>query len=140
MKKNRYIQGVYKPKNKEKYVGKEYPIYRSSLECTAMNYFDNCRHIIAWSSESIQIPYADPISKKWRTYYPDFMIKYVKHGKEHVELIEIKPLSQTSMQFAKSKRDKEAVILNEAKWKYAINWCNKNSIKFRIITEKDIYL
>lgn len=140
MARNRYCQDKFVPKNPKKYTGTYPIIYRSQWELSVMNFFDTNRSIISWSSESIEIPYADPISNKWRTYYPDFIVKYKKGSKEVVELIEVKPLCQTSMQHAKTKRDKEAVILNEAKWNYATRWCDKNNIKFRILTEKDIYL
>lgn len=140
-KKTKYYQGYYKPENTEKYVGDTTQIYwRSSWELTVMKFFDKSKDILKWSSESIKINYMDPTTKKWRTYYPDFIIKYNKNGIEKTELIEVKPKSQSYPEFAKSKRDKDALILNEAKWKYARQWCEQNNISFRILTEKDIYL
>lgn len=137
---NRFHQGEFTPKNKEKYVGKLPCTYRSSWEITCMRFFDNSKDILKWSSESIKINYMDPFTKKWRTYYPDFIIKYKKNNIEITEIVEVKPLNQTDMVHAKSKRDKEACVLNEAKWKYARQWCDNNNILFRVITEKDIYL
>ncbi|AXH72828.1 MAG: head completion protein [Caudoviricetes sp.] len=140
-KKTKYHQGKFFPKNKEKFVGSnDFCTYRSSWELSVMNFFDDNPYILNWSSELIKINYMDPITKKWRTYYPDFIIKYKKNNIEYTELVEVKPRCQAYQQYAKSKKDKEAFILNTAKWKYALKWCEKNNAKFRILTEKDIYL
>lgn len=140
-KKTKFHQGKFYPKNKEKFISRsDHCIYRSSWELSVMRFFDDNSNIINWSSEIIKINYMDPISKKWRTYYPDFIIKYKKNNNEYTELVEVKPRCQAYKEFAKSKKDKEAFILNSAKWKYALQWCNKNNANFRILTEKDIYL
>lgn len=140
-KKTKYHQGKFYPVNRKKLIGNsDFCIYRSSWELSVMRFFDNSSSIINWSSEFIKINYMDPITKKWRTYYPDFIIKYKKNNIEITELIEVKPRCQAYRQFAKSKKDKEALLLNEAKWKYARKWCEQNNIKFRILTEKEIYI
>lgn len=140
MAKNKYHQGYFTPVNKQKYVGKLPCVWRSSWELSCMNFFDKNPNVLNWSSESLKINYMDPTTQKWRTYYPDFTVKYIKNGIIYTEIIEVKPQSQSYRQFAKSKRDKEALILNEAKWKYARNWCKNNNMTFRILTEKDIYV
>lgn len=135
-----YNQGTFEPENPEKYVG-TYPItYRSSWELTFMNLCDKHPYVEQWASESIKIQYQDPFTGKIRNYIPDFFIIYTdKVGGRHGEIIEIKPLSQSIPEAARSKKDQEAVMLNEAKWEAAYAWCKANGIKFRIMTERQLY-
>jgi hypothetical protein len=136
-----YNQGAFEPKNPQKYIG-TFPItYRSAWELTFMNVCDNHPNITQWASESIQIPYMDPFDPtKKRTYIPDFFIIYVdKNGAQHAEIIEIKPLSQSIPEAARTRKDQEAIILNEAKWKAAYAWCKAQNITFRIMTEQQLY-
>ena len=77
----RYSQGHYKPRNPKKYVGKGSIIYRSSWELAFMNFCDNNEHVTEWASESIRIPYRNPLTGKHSTYVPDFLVVYQnKHG------------------------------------------------------------
>lgn len=135
-----YNQGVFQPKNPSKYVG-TFPItFRSAWELTFMNTCDQHPNVIQWASESIKIPYQDPMTGKWRQYIPDFLIVYVdKNGKKHGEIIEIKPLSQTLAEKAKSKRDREALVLNQAKWAAAQAFCRRQGLTFRVMTEAQLY-
>ena len=92
----KFSQGVYKVKNPEKYMGHGAPRYRSSWEFTFMTFCDNNPSIQQWSSESVKIPYRDPLTGKHTVYVPDFLISYVdKKMKKHVEIVEIKPANQT---------------------------------------------
>jgi hypothetical protein len=43
------------------------------------------------------------------------------------------------METARSYRDKLSVAVNMAKWAAADNWCKANGIKFRVVTEYDIF-
>ena len=105
-----------------------------------MNVCDTHPNIVQWASESLKIPYEDPFTGKIRNYIPDFFIVYVdKQGLLHREIIEIKPLSQSIEEAAKSKKDLEAIMLNEAKWTAAYAWCKSQNIKFRIMTEQQLY-
>lgn len=136
----KYHTGKYIPKNKDKYIGSSIPTYRSSWEKTVFMECDNNPAILKWGSECIQIKYVDPMTKKVRTYFPDLLMKYVdSSGTTITELVEIKPMNQSIMELAKSKKNKQAVLLNHAKWNAAIAWCGMNGIKFRILTEKHIY-
>ena len=57
---------------------------------------------LKWASENVKIPYRNPLTGKITNYVPDFMIQYQdKNGKTLVELIEIKPKSQTIIENAK---------------------------------------
>jgi len=132
--------GEFTPKNPGKYKG-TYPItYRSSWENTVFNAFDNHPNVVEWASESIKIPYQHPFTGAPSMYVPDILVKFQdKKGKIRVELIEIKPAKETLAEKAKSKYDQAALIVNQAKWKAAAAWCQRNNIKFRILTEHDIF-
>lgn len=137
---SKYAQGKYQIKNVEKYVGRKTPTYRSSWEFTFCAFCDNNPAVIQWASEPFMIPYRNPLTGKNTIYVPDFMIVYLdKNEKKHAEVIEVKPLKETSMESAKSTRDKAAVALNIAKWTAARAFCQAHGLVFRIVTEHDIY-
>ena len=52
-----FKQGVYKPQNSEKYIGSNYPKYRSSWQLKFFRWADLTETILAWGSENIIIPY-----------------------------------------------------------------------------------
>ncbi len=137
---SKYAQGKYTIKNPEKYIGKKTPTYRSSWEFTFCSFCDNNPAVINWASEAIQIPYFNPVSGKQTIYVPDFLIVYTdaKQNK-HTELIEIKPSKEVTMETAKSYRDKLMVAINMAKWAAADSWAKANNIRFRVVTEYDIF-
>jgi len=128
-------------KHPEKYVGTKVPTYRSSWEWSFMNFCDNNPHIMKWASEAIQIPYKDPLTGRQTIYVPDFFIQYLdKSGRMLVELIEIKPASQTILErVGKNKYNQQQFVKNQAKWAAANIWCKQQGIKFRILNENDIF-
>jgi hypothetical protein len=135
-----YSSGVYQVKNKAKYVGKGLPRYRSSWELTVMRQLDENKYVLQWASESIAIQYKHPITGMIARYIPDLFVVYIDSSNtKHAELIEIKPSSQTSLQESKSKTDKIQSIINAAKWKAAQAFCKAQGIRFRVMTEKDIF-
>ena len=137
---SKYAQGKYQIKNPEKYVGRKQPTYRSSWEFTFCAFCDNNPAVIQWASEPFMIPYRNPLTGKNTIYVPDFMMVYMdKNQQRHAEVVEIKPLKETTMESAKSVRDKAAVALNIAKWTAAKAFCAAHGLKFRIVTEHDIY-
>lgn len=137
---SKYAQGKYQIKNPEKYVGRKQPTYRSSWEFTFCAFCDNNPAVIQWASEPFMIPYRNPLTGKNTIYVPDFMMIYMdKNQKKHAEVVEVKPLKETSMESAKSVRDKAAVALNIAKWTAAKAFCEAHGLLFRIVTEHDIY-
>jgi|TARA_Y100000389_G_C17425926_1_gene499524 hypothetical protein len=136
----KYASGKYVVKNPQKYMGKRAPTYRSSWEFTFCTFCDNNPAVVNWTSESITIPYYNPVSGKNTVYVPDFLVVYKdKNDRKHTELIEIKPSKETTMETARSYRDKLSVAVNMAKWAAADNWCKANGIKFRVVTEYDIF-
>lgn len=136
----KYAQGKFSIKNPGKYVGNNTPLYRSSWEWHFMQFCDNHPGVIQWSSESLRIPYINPLTGKNSVYYPDFFVMYVdKNNKKHGEIIEIKPLKETSIAEAKSQRDKLSAVLNMAKWQACKAFCQVHGLQFRIVNEKDLF-
>jgi hypothetical protein len=138
---SKYAQGYYEPKNPQKYVGTKKIKYRSSWEMVFCQFCDNNDKVLQWASESIQIPYRNPVTGKQTIYVPDFFIVYQgRVGQTIAEVVEIKPTKQTSLlEAGKSTRDQVAAIINHAKWQAASIWCKRNGMTFRVITEKDIF-
>lgn len=137
----KFASGKYRLKNPEKYMGKTTPTYRSSWEFTFMKFVDTNPNIVKWASEAIRIPYRNPITNKNTIYVPDFMIVYVdKKGKQKTEMIEIKPANQSYKEsVGKNKNNQYQYVLNKAKWQAADMWCRSKGIKFRVVTEKEMF-
>ena len=137
---SKYAQGKYQVKNPEKYMGKRLPSYRSSWESTFMSFCDNNPAVLNWVSEGVKIPYFNPVSGKQTIYVPDFLVVYVDaNQRQHTELVEIKPSKEATMESARSYRDKLMVAMNMAKWAAADSWCRANNMRFRVVTEYDIF-
>lgn len=138
---SKYANGFYQLLNPEKYVGKKQPHYRSSWEHTFMRFCDNNPAVLQWANEAIHINYRNPFTNKNTIYVPDFFMVYVDaKGQQHAEIIEIKPTKETTLEAAgNSKRAQAAAILNMAKWQAAGAYCKANNLKFRIVTERDLF-
>jgi hypothetical protein len=138
----KFSQGIYKIKNPEKYLGNKSPLYRSSWELTFMMFCDNNPSIQQWASESVKIPYRDPLTGKNTIYVPDFLIMYVdRNMKKHVELIEIKPANQMLKErVGRNPYNQAQYVKNMAKWEAAAHWCQNQNIRFRVINESDIFV
>jgi hypothetical protein len=95
----------------------------------------------SWASESIQIPYRDPLTGRQTIYVPDFFIVYVdKNGAKHAEVVEVKPESQTKLEnVGKSIYNQQQYVKNMAKWEAAGKWCKQQGVKFRVVNEGDIF-
>jgi len=138
--KPKYAQGLYEVKNTEKYVGKKRPFMRSSWETVFARFCDNNPAIIHWASEPFMIPYRNPFTGKKTVYVPDFFMVYVdKKGVKHHEVIEVKPKKEAAEGVSKSPRDVAAFTLNKAKWAVAEVWCKAQGMKFRVVTEEQIF-
>jgi len=137
---NKFSQGIYHPRNPEKYIGKGKITYRSSWENHFCIFCDTNDYVLEWASESIRIPYRNPITGKQTTYVPDFLIRYRdKNNKVITELIEIKPHNQSIIKEGQNTNMRATVAVNHAKWAMAQKWCSKQGIKFRIVTERDMF-
>lgn len=139
-------KGKFLPLNPDKYAGNYGNIvYRSSWELKAMKYFDMNPSIISWSSEELFIPYISPIDARSHRYFPDFLIKVKKRdGLFEIYLIEVKPEAQTKQPQKKSRktsrylRESATYAVNQAKWRAADIFCQKNNWKFVILTEREL--
>ena len=137
---SKFAQGPYTVKNPAKYVGKGVPRYRSGWELSFMIFLDNNNNVMQWASESIQIPYRNPVTGKQSIYVPDFLITYrTRQNTLIAEVIEIKPKKQSIIESKMNNRDRMVVAINYAKWDSATKWCNRNGLKFRVITEADMF-
>lgn len=139
-----YRQGYFVPKNWQKCINVVETltpvVYRSSWELSFCQYLDENDAFISWGSECVKILYKNPISNKMSFYHPDFLINYIdKSGQYHKELIEIKPRNQTVLKEAGNGKDLLEISKNYMKWEAAIHWCEKRGIKFRVLTEKDLF-
>ena len=141
-----YFKGVFKPKNPQKYKGDPTKIvYRSSWEYRLMNYLDERKEIVSWSSEEVVIPYRSPIDGKIHRYFPDFLVtKLNMNGNKETTLIEVKPAAQTKPPKKQNKINRRYITevktwgVNEAKWKAALEFCKDRGWKFEIFTEKEL--
>lgn len=137
----------YTPQNPSKYIGDINSILcRSLWERKFCKYLDTNKNIIKWTFEGIKIPYLSPIDGKPHNYIPDFLVELkTKKGEVETMIIEIKPKKQTKApDIGKKKKNtflQENMIykVNEAKWKSAIEFCKSKDIKFKILTEEDLF-
>lgn len=137
----KYAKGTFEPQNPGKYTGAKTPYYRSSWELAFMNMCDSHPNITQWASENLKIPYRHPVTGKHTVYVPDFTVIYTdKDGKNHMEVIEIKPGSQSTMESARSSAEKMQVAINMAKWTAANEWCQRKGVRFRVLNENHIYM
>jgi hypothetical protein len=137
-----FAQGIYEIKNPQKYVGLGKPRYRSGWELTFMMFCDNNPNVLQWASESVRIPYRNPLTGKQTIYVPDFMVVYQdKTGKQVAEMVEIKPAKETLLENNKrpSQRTRAVIAVNHAKWQAAHHFCKRMGITFRVITENDLF-
>lgn len=151
MSKGKFKQGIFYPKNPNKWVLSSKSItqgkcirFMSSWELKVMKFLDENTEILKISSEPFAIPYISPKDNKEHRYYPDFIVK----TKDSVFLVEVKPFSQTQ----KPKQPKRMTAkareryidevytyeTNQAKWKAAQELCELKNIKFLILTEREI--
>jgi hypothetical protein len=137
----RFAQGIFTPKNSQKYVGKNKPRYRSGWELTFMTFCDSNSHVLYWASESLIVPYRHPFTGKATNYIPDFFVVYQnKFGKQIAEVVEIKPKKQSIIESkVANAKDRMVVAINHAKWQAAMGYCKQHGYTFRVITEDDLF-
>jgi hypothetical protein len=140
-------KGKYKAINPKKYAGNvDNIVFRSRWEFKFMRYLDKHPNVIQWASEELWIYYWDPVSKRKRRYYPDFLVKKkTKDGTIKTTMVEIKPFKETLP--PKQNKNKKRFITetltynkNQAKWRRAREWCKDRNIKFVVMTENELGL
>ena len=110
-----------------------------------MVFCDENDSVVEWSSEEVIVPYVSPVDGKRHRYFVDFYIK-VKENSGDIKkyLIEIKPakfVREPKIPKRKTKHFLNEVIawgVNQAKWKYATEFCKDNGWEFLILTEKEL--
>lgn len=167
--KSKTKQGYYKVKNLEKYIGgdPDLVIYRSSWEFAFCRYCDLSPSVLRWSSEPIQIPYYDRVSKleechklgldpndprNWeiKNYNTDFWFE-VDRGNGDIEkiFVEIKPSYKLKKPIPpdrdaplgvhrKFNTAAKEYLINEAKFAAAKEWAERNGAKFYVFTEQTL--
>ena len=145
---NKYHNGKFVPKNKEKYKGDcNNIIYRSSWDCKVFSWLDNNPNILSWGSEEFFIKYLSPIDNKTHRYFPDIIAKMkTKTGDIKVMVLEVKPKKQTIQPEIRKRITKQYLIevqtwgVNQAKWKAATEYCLDRGWQFMLITEDHLGL
>ena len=149
-KNKQFTEGEYEVVNKNKYIGKRKPYYRSSWERRWMYQADMNKNVLKWCSECIAIPYFHSVDKKVHNYFPDFYFevynpttrtvkKYVAEVKPKKELSPPKePKRKTSKSAKRYLMEKITYIKNQEKWKAARQYCKKRNLEFKILTEDDM--
>ena len=94
--KGKYLQGIFRPQNPKKYVGKEQPVYRSGWELKFFRWADNNPNVLEWASEAVIIPYRSPIDNRIHSYHTDGVVA-IRESNNVISkyVIEIKPSKQT---------------------------------------------
>lgn len=140
----RFKQGVFQPKNPQKFIGK-FAIFRSSLERKFFLWADSNPNVLEWSSEQIIVPYKSPIDQRLHRYYVDNYVVLKEGDKIKKYLIEIKPFKQTLPPVPSNRKKKTTVlyettqwVINQAKWEAAKKFADAKGAKFIVITEKDL--
>jgi hypothetical protein len=136
----------WKPKNPQKYLGDYNNIWaRSSWEVRVMNWFDRNPDVIEWGSEELVIPYISPVDGRPHRYFPDFFVKVkTKEGKTKTMVVEVKPDRETKEPKQRQKITKQYIDevvtygVNQAKWKYAEEYCLDRGWEFKVLTEKHL--
>lgn len=166
--KTKFKQGYYNIKNRNKYIGSDNPIYRSSWEEKFCRFCDDSPTILRWGSEPIAIPYKNPIAnlnecKKYNldpnnplnwpvhNYNVDFWIEMdLGNGKVKKIFIEIKPYAQTqppqpipsNASLAQHKqyiKSAQTYLVNREKWRAAKKYCEDRGCEFQVWTERVLH-
>jgi hypothetical protein len=143
----KYSHGIYKPRDRAKYVGTRNPRYLSSWELRFFRWCDNNPRVIKWGSETLAIPYKSPITGKVHKYLVDNIVHLREtDGTVGRYLIEIKPKKQTKPPTKHGNKKKTTILyeahtytINCAKWEAARAWALRHKYKFTIITEDELF-
>lgn len=147
MKKRKYKQGLFKPKNPEKYIGDINNIFlRSGWEISVARWLDQNQAVLTWSCEECVIPYICETDGKQHRYFIDFTAR-IKDASGNITnyLIEVKPYAETlppktpKRKTASYERAVFTYVKNQSKWKTAQAYCENIGAKFIILTENEIY-
>ena len=135
---------LYIPKNTLKYIGRQFPVCRSSWEEKFCRWLDANPSVTEWISEGLSIPYYDPTQRRTRRYFPDFLITI---NNRETFVIEVKPYKETAPpKKTKNKSlktllyEEKTYMTNLAKWEAAKIFCEKMGYSFKILTERELLI
>ena len=136
-------KGIYVVRNPKKYMGSlaKPIIYRSLWEKELMLNYDLDPNVIGWLSDSINIPYFNPIKNRMANYIPDFICKRKDNGKIIIQMVEVKPIhkayipKKNNKQWASYLNLLEEYVTNLAKWEAAIKYCRGKGWNFLIFSK-----
>jgi hypothetical protein len=138
-------RGKFYPKHPLKYKGDPNKIiYRSSWEVRVMKYLDENDGVVWWASEEMNVKYISPVDGRVHRYFPDFVVKVRrKDNSSTIFMLEVKPEAQTKLRQPKRVtkqyiNEAATYAVNQAKWKYAEEFCKDHGWVFRVVTEKDL--
>ena len=134
-------KGLFKPTHPEKYTGDVNRIrFMSSWELRFMVFLDTNPYVLEWASEEIRIPYLKPTTGKIHHYIPDFFVRYLdRDGNELKEIIEIKPRKEAQLRKKMNTYDAVQLAINRAKWTAAKAVCDGAGMRFRVLTEDQLF-
>ena len=127
-----YQQGYFTPQKPDKYDGDSSQIiFRSSWELKFMEFCDTNERILTWGSETVSIPYINPILKKESKYFIDcYLVLKDKEGNITKWLIEIKPNKYLSPPTAPTRlTEKQTLSYARHAKTYIINTAKFNAAK-----------
>lgn len=143
-----FLQGYFKPKNRDKYIGNpDTIIFRSSYEKILFIILDMDDNVARWNSEGIKIKYFYPVDKKFHTYYPDVYVeKKNAEGKIVKILGEVKaikfitaPKKPTHTATLKQKKaylkEMAGFVKNMCKKGAAEKWCKERNFIYHFYTD-----
>ena len=140
---NRWRQGIFVPKNPNKFIGSK-AIYRSGLELKFFRFCDDNKNVKRWGSENVIVPYMSPLDNRGHKYYVDNYIEILEGNKLVKYLVEIKHSRETKPPKTKYRNRKHLLyeqktfVTNQAKWQAAREYSKKRGYKFIILTEKEL--
>jgi hypothetical protein len=130
---------IFVPKFPEKYAGDPRRIAaRSKWELIYMSALDTSRLVSKWTSEprNLKITYLNPVNKRVKSYWPDFLVQYYSG---EIEILEIKPAKESTKKRALTLYDKLMLAQNMAKWEAADLLAKKIGARFRVVTEDQLF-
>jgi len=145
-------QGYFVATNPSKYIGDSSKIiYRSGWEKKFCTFCDLNERVLAWSSETVKIPYLHPIDGTMKPYNVDFYMKIVKNDglvKEYIA--EVKPAKKLIKPELPSSRINEKrmnahieqtkeYLINMHKFAAAKKWAEDRGWEFIIVTESFLF-
>ena len=146
MRKRETYKGFFKPQNPKKYKGDPTQIvFRSLWEKRVMKFLDENDSVLEWQSEEIIVPYISPVDNRKHRYFPDFVAKIEQSdGTIKTVMLEVKPFKETVEPKRKTRITQQYITevktwgVNQAKWKYAQEYCADRGWEFKLITENEL--